>query len=213
MSLNVDAWNKPDNGALFIVTGASGTGKTTLVKRALSTISNIQFSVSATTRKKREGETDGKDYHFLEHSEFEQLKDKGALLEWAQVYKNFYGTLREPVLKALRSGESILLEIDQQGAAQVKAQMSEAISIFILPPTMASLERRLRNRNTDSDEIIARRLREAQDQIDHCGSFDYLVINDDLESASDQFMSILIAELLKRNRRDSWVQKFVPNKH
>jgi guanylate kinase len=213
MSLNVDAWNKPDRGALFIVTGASGTGKTTLVKRALSTISNIQFSVSATTRAKREGETDGKDYHFLERSEFERLKEDEALLEWAQVYKNFYGTLREPVLKALRSGESILLEIDQQGAAQVKAQMPEAISIFILPPTMDSLERRLRNRNTDSDEIIARRLREAQDQIDHCGSFDYLVINDDLESASDQFMSILIAELLKRNRRDSWVQKFVPNKH
>jgi len=212
MSLNVDAWNKPDHGALFIVTGASGTGKTTLVKRALSTISNIQFSVSATTRAKRDGETDGKDYHFLERSEFERLKESEALLEWAQVYKNFYGTLREPVLKALRSGESILLEIDQQGASQVKAQMPEAISIFILPPTMASLEKRLRNRNTDSDEIIARRLREAQDQIDHCGSFDYLVINDDLESASDQFMSILIAELLKRNRRDSWVQKFVPNK-
>ena len=212
MSLNVDAWNKPDRGALFIVTGASGTGKTTLVKRALSTISNIQFSVSATTRAKRDGETDGKDYHFLERSEFERLKENEALLEWAQVYKNFYGTLREPVLKALRSGESILLEIDQQGASQVKAQMPEAISIFILPPTMASLEKRLRNRNTDSDEIIARRLREAQDQIDHCGSFDYLVINDDLESASDQFMSILIAELLKRNRRDSWVQKFVPNK-
>jgi len=212
MSLNVDAWTKPDQGALFIVTGASGTGKTTLVKRALSTISNIQFSVSATTRKIREGEIDGQDYHFLDIPEFERRKDAGELLEWAQVYKNFYGTLKAPVIEALNAGESILLEIDQQGAAQVKAQMPQAISIFILPPTMASLESRLRGRNTDSDEIIARRLKEAQDQIDHCGSFDYLVINDDLESASDQFMSILVAELLKSNRRNSWVQQFVPQK-
>jgi guanylate kinase len=212
MSLNVDAWKKPDCGALFIVTGASGTGKTTLVKRALSAISNIQFSVSATTRTMRTGEQNGVDYHFLDRSEFERLKADDDLLEWAPVYKNFYGTLREPVLTALHSGESILLEIDQQGAAQVKAQMPEAISIFILPPTMDSLERRLRNRNTDSDEIISRRLREAQDQIDHCGSFDYLVINDDLDSASDQFMSILVAELLKCNRRESWVQRFVTRK-
>lgn len=212
MSLNVDAWIKPDQGALFVVTGASGTGKTTLVKCALSTVSNIQFSVSATTRKMRVGEQDGVDYHFLSTEAFETLKDNGELLEWAQVYKNCYGTLRQPVLDALNSGESILLEIDQQGAAQVKVQMPEAISIFILPPTMASLESRLRGRNTDSDEIIGRRLREAQDQIDHCGSFDYLVINDDLESASDQFTSILIAELLKRNRRQSWVERFIPNK-
>ncbi len=208
MSLNVDAWSKPDQGALFVVTGASGTGKTTLVKRALSTISNIQFSVSATTRSMRNGEVDGVDYHFLSLPEFERLKDRGELLEWAQVYKNFYGTLKQPVLDALNAGESILLEIDQQGAAQVKAQMPEAISIFVLPPDIASLEQRLRGRKTDSDEVIARRLREAQDQLDHCGSFDYLVINDDLESACDQFMSILIAELLKRNRRSSWVTQF-----
>lgn len=208
MSLNVDAWSKPDQGALFVVTGASGTGKTTLVKKALSTISNIQFSVSATTRSMRNGEVDGVDYHFLDIPEFERLKDNGELLEWAQVYKNFYGTLRQPVIDALNAGESILLEIDQQGAAQVKAQMPNAISIFVLPPDIASLEKRLRGRNTDSDEIIARRLREAQDQLDHCGSFDYLVVNDKLESACDQFMSILIAELLKRNRRSSWVAQF-----
>lgn len=208
MSLNVDAWSKPDQGALFVVTGASGTGKTTLVKKALSTISNIQFSVSATTRSMRNGEADGVDYHFLDIPEFERLKDNGELLEWAQVYKNFYGTLKQPVIDALNAGESILLEIDQQGAAQVKAQMPDAISIFVLPPNIASLEKRLRGRNTDSDEIIARRLREAQDQLDHCGSFDYLVVNDKLESACDQFMSILIAELLKRNRRSSWVTQF-----
>ncbi len=208
MSLNVDAWSKPDQGALFVVTGASGTGKTTLVKKALSTISNIQFSVSATTRSIRNGEADGVDYHFLDIPEFERLKDNGELLEWAQVYKNFYGTLKQPVIDALNAGESILLEIDQQGAAQVKAQMPDAISIFVLPPNITSLEKRLRGRNTDSDEIIARRLREAQDQLDHCGSFDYLVVNDKLESACDQFMSILIAELLKRNRRSSWVTQF-----
>ena len=209
MSLNLDAWTKPDTGALFVVTGASGTGKTTLVKHALGAIPNIRFSVSATTRAPRAGEVDGVDYHFKSMAEFEALRDHGALLEWAQVYANCYGTLKEPVDEALQNGDSILLEIDQLGAAQVQKKMPEAITIFVLPPTMQSLETRLRNRNTDSEEIIQRRLREAQDQLDHCGSFDYLVVNDNLESACDQFMSILIAELLKRQRRPSLVAQFV----
>lgn len=209
MSLNLDAWTKPDTGALFVVTGASGTGKTTLVKRALAAIPNIRFSVSATTRKPRAGEADGVDYHFTSMEEFESLKSHDALLEWAQVYANCYGTLKAPVEEALQNGDSILLEIDQLGAAQVKAKMPEAISIFVLPPNMNSLETRLRNRNTDSEEIIQRRLREAQDQLDHCGDFDYLVVNDKLESACDQFMSILVTELLKRTRRPTLVQQFV----
>lgn len=209
MSLNLDAWTKPDVGALFVVTGASGTGKTTLVKRALAAIPNIQFSVSATTRKPRDGEVDGVDYHFTTLENFEALKSQEALLEWAQVYANYYGTLKAPVEEALQQGDSILLEIDQLGAAQVKEKMPEAISIFVLPPDMNSLETRLRNRNTDSEEIIQRRLREAQDQLDHCGEFDYLVVNDKLESACDQFMSILTAELLKRTRRPTLVRQFV----
>ena len=208
MSLNMDGWHKPDLGALFVVTGASGTGKTTLVKRALKSIPNIQFSVSATTRQIREGEMDGVDYHFLDHEAFENLKNDNALLEWAQVYHNYYGTLEAPVLKALQDGDSILLEIDQKGAAQVKAKMPEAISIFILPPNIESLESRLRGRNTDSEEIIQRRLNQAQDQLQHCGEFDYIVVNDHLESSSDQFQAILLAELLKRTRRQSWINQF-----
>ena len=208
MSLSMNGWTKPDQGALFVVTGASGTGKTTLVKRALETIPNIRFSVSATTRSPRKGEVNGVDYQFLSLDAFEALRSKGEFIEYAQVYKNFYGTLRVPVEEALKSGESILLEIDQQGAAQIKEKMPEAISIFILPPDMDSLEDRLRNRGTDSEEIIQRRLQEAQGQLDHCGSFDYMIINDRLESGCDQFMSILIAELLKRNRRYSWVNRF-----
>ena len=116
--------------------------------------------------------------------------------------------MRAPVEEALAAGESILLEIDQQGAAQIKQKMPDAIFIFILPPDMESLERRLRRRGTDSEEIIQRRLLEAQGQLDHCGSFDYLVINDRLESGCDQFSSILLAELLKRQRRESWVKQF-----
>ena len=208
MSLNLDGWTKPDYGALFVVTGASGTGKTTLVKHALAAIPNIRFSVSATTRAARDGEVDGVDYHFTSLSDFEAMQKRGELLEWAQVYANYYGTPKQPVEEALSNGDSILLEIDQLGAAQVKEKMPQAISIFVLPPNMLSLETRLRNRNTDSEEIIQRRLREAQDQLDHCDSFDYLVVNDKLESACDQFTSILVAELLRRHRRPSLVNQF-----
>ena len=208
MSINLTGWQKPDQGALFIVTGASGTGKTTLVKQALAKIPNIRFSVSATTRSKRDGEIDGVDYHFVSTEHFEELKKQDALLEYAQVYHNQYGTLRQPVLDALAAGDSILLEIDKLGAAQVKNKLPQAISIFILPPNIESLEYRLRSRNTDDEAIIQRRLAQAQDQLSACGEFDYIVVNDRLESASDLFQSILLAELLKRTRRQTWVNQF-----
>ena len=208
MSIKLTRWQKPDQGVLFIITGASGTGKTTLVKEALKTIPDLRFSVSATTRVIRSGEVDGVDYFFLNKDNFLSLKEDNAFLESAQVYGNYYGTLKKPVLESLKQGDSILLEIDRRGAEQVKSKMPNAVSIFVLPPSIGSLEIRLRNRATDSEEIIQRRLADARDQLDSCHQFDYLLINDDLDSAIEQFQAILVSELLKITQRSSWVQQF-----
>ena len=208
MSLQLRGWTKPQRGALFVVTGASGTGKTTLVRRALQHIPGIHFSVSATTRPRRHNEKDGVDYHFLSPEQFQNLQDQDAFLEFATVYGNQYGTLKAPVEQALASGDSILLEIDQRGAAQVRTKAPQAISIFILPPDITTMENRLRSRKTDDDKVIERRMREARDQLRHCGDFDYVLINDDLESAHDQFQSILVSQLLRQERRSSWVSQF-----
>ena len=208
MSINLSSWKAPNKGALFVVTGASGTGKTTLVKAALSRFPSIGFSVSATTRQPRSGERNGIDYHFLGPSDFQTKIDAGDFLEWANVYGNFYGTLKSPVEQAIAKGESILLDIDYQGAEQVRKNAPDSVSVFILPPNLEALEKRLRGRNTDSETIIQRRMSEAKSQLAHCCDFDYLVINDDLDSSHDQFQSILISELLRRSRRQCWVDLF-----
>ncbi|MCB9759375.1 MAG: guanylate kinase [Alphaproteobacteria bacterium] len=207
MSLCLDAWSRPDEGALFVVTGASGTGKTTLVKEALRVIPELGWSVSATTRAPREGEVDGRDYHFVSHETFTAWRDDGELLEWAEVYGNFYGTPLAPVREALASGRSILLEIDIVGARQVFAAYPGAVGVFILPPSLAQLEERLRGRATDSEAVIQRRLAEAMEQIQGCGAFHYQLVNDDLPTAHDCFQAILVAELLKTPRRRSLVER------
>jgi guanylate kinase len=206
MSLILDAWTQPDRGALFVVTGASGTGKTTLVKQALRRFPGLEFSCSATTREPRRGEIDGVDYHYLGREGFARLLDRGAFLEWAEVYGNRYGTLKEPVVDALAAGKSVLLEIDMQGARQVRANMPESVSIFVLPPDLATIEARLRGRSTDSEAIIQRRLADAMIQIGACGEFDYLVVNDDLPTAHDCFQAVIAAELMRRDRRESLVR-------
>lgn len=209
MALTTTSWQTPDRGALFVVTGASGTGKTTLVKQALSVVPGVGFSVSATTRGPRAGEVDGEDYHFVSRERFDQLVADGQMLEWAEVYGNCYGTPKGPVVEALAAGQSVLLEIDAQGAAQVRAAMPEAVTIFVLPPSLEVLAGRLQGRGTDDPETIARRLRDARLQIDRCGDFDYLVVNDHLASAHDQFQAILAAELLRRARHLGLVARFV----
>ena len=190
MSRELKHFSKPDTGVLFVVTGSSGTGKTTLLKEAFKVLPDVGFSVSATTRAARKGEQDGVDYHFLSGAEFEKRRDSGDLLEWAEVYGNHYGTPRAPVEAALRSGRSILLEIDVQGALQVREKLPDAVLVFVLPPSLSSIEERLRARSTDSEEIIARRVSEAMVQISSCGEFDYLVVNDDLEEAHKVFQSV-----------------------
>jgi len=208
MSLNLTRFSRPDCGALFVVTGASGTGKTTLVKEALATVPDLSFSVSATTRAPRVGEVSGRDYHFVSQDRFSEMVEEGAFLEWAEVYGNRYGTPRAPVETALQHGESILLEIDAEGAAQVRESMQEAVFIFILPPSIETIEKRLRGRSTDSEEIITRRLADARLQLSRCGDFEYLLVNDDLHSGFDQLQAILVAELLRVGRRSSLVAQF-----
>ena len=209
MTLDFSRWKGPDTGVLFVVTGASGSGKTTLVKAAFEQVPDLQFSVSATTRKARSGEVDGVDYHFHSAQRFEELREQGALLEWAEVYGNFYGTPRDPVVSALSEGRSILLDIDVQGARQVREAYSEAVTVFILPPDIEVLERRLRARSTDGEDVIRRRVGEARLQIQHCDEFSYLVVNDDLELSNRVFQSVLFAELSRVSRRQVEVEKII----
>ncbi len=208
MTLDLSRWEKPDKGVLFVVTGSSGTGKTTLVRAALERVPHLSFSVSATTRPIRPGELHGVDYLFLSPERYDQLLVQGAFLEHASVYGNRYGTLREPVEQAIDAGVSIILDIDTQGAEQVRSSWPAAVSIFILPPSVEVLEQRLRGRATDPEEVIQRRVREAGLQLQECGRFDYLVVNDQLSSAADQLQAVLVAEQLRRPRRDSWVARF-----
>ena len=208
MSLGMKRWEQPDKGVLFIVTGASGTGKTTLVKEALEVIPGLEFSVSYTTRQQRFGEIDGTDYHFIDQQTFDLHVQQNAFLEHATVYGNSYGTLRSAVENSLKDGKSILLEIDHQGAQQVRLLLPESISLFVLPPSLEAVEQRLRGRQTDSESVIQKRMSKIQEQLRHCGSFDFLIVNDDLNSAHDQFQSILVSALLHSARRQSWVEKY-----
>ena len=195
-------------GALFVVTGASGTGKTTLVREALASIPGLHFSVSATTRPMRQGEQDGVDYHFLDRATFMARVEADEFLEWAEVYGNCYGTLRAPVEAALSDGQSILLDIDTQGAEQVRASQISHTSVFVLPPDKETLASRLNARATDSPEVIARRIEEAQLQLGECRHFTYVVVNDELSSAHHQFQAILVAELLRSERHSALIERF-----
>ena len=202
-------WEPPDRGGLFVVSGASGSGKTTLLTRLLAEVPGVEFSVSATTRAPRPGERDGVDYHFVTPDRFRTFRDGGQLLEWAEVYGRAYGTPREPVDRALAEGRSIVLDIDVQGAAQVRDMHPEAITVFILPPSLEALEARLVGRGKDPAEVIARRMADARTQLAGCGTYDYLVLNDRLETAYLQLKSIFCAELSRRSRRTTWVERFV----
>ena len=147
-------WHPPIQGALFVVTGPSGTGKTTLIRETMKRVPELQLPVSATTRAARPKETDGLDYHFLSPEEFNAGVKAGDFLEWAEVYGNRYGTLRKPIEEALSKGASVVLDIDYQGAAQVMSEFPEAISIYVLPPSTDIIETRLRNRRSDSESVI-----------------------------------------------------------
>jgi guanylate kinase len=172
-----------EQGRLYVVAAPSGAGKTSLVKALMEREPSIQFSVSYTTRKPRPNEIAGRDYHFVTDERFEKMIHDGEFLEHARVFDNCYGTGVRAVQEALLNGERLLLEIDWQGARQVRARLPEACSIFILPPSRSALEQRLKGRSTDSDSVIERRLRDAAHDMGHWNEFDYVVINDEFDRA------------------------------
>jgi guanylate kinase len=178
-------------GRLFVIAAPSGAGKTSLVKALLQRKPELHVSISYTTRKMRPTEEDGREYHFISVADFQRLVDQGLLLEYAQVFDNHYGTGRRPVETELGQGNNVVLEIDWQGAQQVRRAMPECATIFILPPSRQSLEERLKNRRTDSEEVIARRLRDAVGDMSHWNEFDYAVVNDDFEKAVNDLVSIV----------------------
>ncbi len=191
-----------NGGSLYIISAPSGAGKTSLVKALLEKTDQIMVSVSNTTRAPRPGEIDGKDYHFTEIEAFKQMIANDAFLEHAQVFDNFYGTSQANVMEQMAKGMDVILEIDWQGAQQVREKMPQAISIFILPPSREELENRLRGRNTDSDEVIERRMRDAISEMSHYGEFDYLVFNDDFDTALGELRAIILA---RRQRAEAQI--------
>lgn len=189
-------------GLMVVISSPSGAGKSTISRNLLETDRNLSLSVSVTTRAKRGSEIDGIHYHFKSQREFERLRDGEALLEWAAVHGNFYGTPREDVEKAMGEGRDMLFDIDWQGALQLQEKMrGDVVSIFILPPSMAELRSRLHRRAEDSEEVIATRLANAKAEIEHWREYDYVVINDDLERAFGSVKAIVEAERLRRDRR------------
>ena len=207
MSSRLGKLHKPDRGALFVVSGPSGVGKSTLIGGLLAAVPNIGFSVSATTRAPRSGEVDGVDYYFRTEEEFERQVDAGDFLEHARVYDRRYGTLRGPTDAILESGCSILLDIDVQGALLVRSAVPTSVHIMILPPNVAVLEERLVARGQDSAALIEDRMCQVASQLSGCGEYDYLVVNENLETAQAVFNSIFLATLSSRVRNQSLVDK------
>ena len=199
----------PAHGTVFVVSAPSGAGKTSLVRALLEQDPQVALSISHTTRAKRSGERDGVHYHFINRERFDNLRAAGEFLEYAEVHGNAYGTARQSVLEHTAQGNDVLLEIDWQGAEQVRQKMQNCVSVFIFPPTMAQLRSRLEQRGTETREDMQRRLRNAVEEISHSDSFDYWLVNDDFDMALGQLTTIVRCERLKRARSDSNMQQWV----
>ena len=191
-------------GKLFVIAAPSGAGKTSLVRALMQRRPALRFSISYTTRQQRPNERDGHDYFFVDKPTFERMVAAGEFLEHARVFDNYYGTSRAQVEQLLAEGQDVLLEIDWQGAQQIRRSLPECRSIFVLPPSRAALEQRLRNRGTDSDEVIARRLRDSLADLSHWNEFDYIVVNDDFARATADLEAIVAGqgEHLRRDRAE-----------
>ena len=188
-------------GVLLVLSSPSGAGKTTLSRALLEGDGGIRLSISVTTRTPRPGEVDGKDYIFVDHARFEEMRTKGELLEWATVFGNFYGTPRAPVEAAIARGEDVLFDIDWQGAQQLSEKMAgDLVRVFILPPSGTVLETRLKGRAQDPPEVVAKRMAEASAEISHWAEYDYVIVNADLAVSIEGLRSILAAERLRRER-------------
>jgi len=193
-------------GTLYIIAAPSGAGKTSLVKQLVADTANLTVSISHTTRAMRPGEADGQDYYFVSVAKFQAMLAGQAFLEHAQVFDNFYGTARQTVQDNLNQGLDVILEIDWQGAQQIKRLLPDSLGIFILPPSIAVLEQRLRGRGQDDEAIIARRMRDAVAEMSHYREFDYLVVNDDFALALQELKSIITSQRLLRVRQEQQYQ-------
>ena len=198
----------PRRGVLLIVASPSGAGKTSLCRRLMADHGALELSVSMTTRAIRPGEVADRDYHFVSHEEFQRLIDEDAFLEWADVHGNRYGSPRAPIDRALAEGRDVLFDIDWQGAAQVAARCpDDAVRVFILPPSLEELRRRLVTRSQDAEDVIERRIQNAKGEIAHCDMFDYVFVNDDFDRSYAELAHISHAERSKR-RRNLWVAHY-----
>lgn len=199
----------PRRGLMLVLSSPSGAGKTTLSRILIENDPSIDLSVSVTTRPRRNGEIDGRHYHFVDDNRFDALVKKGELLEWAEVFGNRYGTPRAPVEASLASGRDVLFDIDWQGTQQLNLKArGDIASIFVLPPSMPELERRLRQRAQDEEDVIQRRMEKATDELSHWAEYDYVIVNDDLDKTFSEIKTILGAERLKRWRQP-WISPFV----
>lgn len=193
-------------GLMFILSSPSGAGKTTIARKLLAEVDGIGMSVSVTTRPMRPGEVEGKDYHFVDQPTFDAMVENGEFLEWAQVFGNCYGTPKAQIKAGLKAGEDFLFDIDWQGTQQLYQRMEvDVVRVFLLPPSIAELEHRLRSRGTDSEEVIQGRMDRARSEISHWDGYDYVVINDDIAACYDKVLTILEAERMKRARQTGLV--------
>jgi len=196
-------------GLMVVLSSPSGAGKTTLTRKLLAAHGDMSMSVSATTRKPRPGEVEGHDYYFVSKDKFSEMIDNEDFLEHAKVFDNHYGTPRGPVEAALMGGQDVIFDIDWQGAQQLEqAAVDDLVKIFILPPDMRALEARLRTRAQDSDDVIAKRMSKSEAEISHWSEYDYIIVNEDVETALSELESIVIAERMKR-RRQTWLGPFI----
>ena len=208
--LNNNTSQAVSEATLFIVSAPSGAGKTSLVKALQEVIENITVSVSHTTRKPRPGEVDGSDYHFVSVEEFKRIQASQGFLESAQVFDRYYGTARATVEESLAQGIDVILEIDWQGAQQVREQFQDSVSIFILPPSLEILEQRLRQRAQDNEETIARRMQDALSEISHHTEYDFLILNDEFDDTLESFKSIILSSR-QTNRRQIILHRQIIN--
>ena len=190
-------------GLLLILSSPSGAGKTTLTRRLMDWDPAIRFSISATTRAPRPGETDGREYYFRSRTDFEQLVATGEMLEHAEVFGNFYGSPKAPVQAAMDEGRDTVFDIDWQGGQQIRNSSlgRDVVSVFVLPPSIAELERRLRGRGQDSEAVIAGRMAKSRDEISHWAEYDYVIVNTDLDAAFNDLVTVLQAERMRRDRQ------------
>lgn len=197
-----------EKGTVYVVTGPSGVGKTTIIKKILSRNQNLEFSVSFTTRKIRENEVEGVDYFFIEDDRFKAIIESGDFLEYAKVHGNYYGTSKRYVINRIESGVNMLLDIDVQGALNVKEKIPEAVIIFVSPPSFRDLAQRLTNRGTETKSDISKRLEDARWELSQIERFHYLIVNNDVEESVCQLEAILLSEGLKIERRNDYVNRF-----